>query len=102
MHEQTNSMPRAPDSIEALLGAPFSMIIQNWESIQPLPNPDPDLVARYPAILSAADELTHHPKLIILRKAIMARNEHALNALVLASCLFMTCDTLLERCTMET
>lgn len=99
MNGQTNNVPNEAVTIEALIVAPFSLIIQTWESIQPPSQFEPELFVRSTAILAAMDWLTGHPKLDKLRKAINAHDEHGLGALVqLDGFLLMTCDTLIERC----
>jgi CHAT domain-containing protein/tetratricopeptide (TPR) repeat protein len=97
--KESDFTPNTSISIEELIGAPFGFIVQTWESSQPRTAVDPELLARFPAILDAVGWLTGHPALYQLRNAIAARDEHALGALVaLADSLGKACDTLLERC----
>ncbi len=99
MSEKTNYFSNAPVSVEAVIGVTFNFIIEGWESTKPVSSIDPELLARYMAILEAVDLLTNRPELDKLRNAIAIHDEHALGALTqLADCLNSVCETLLERC----
>ena len=99
MSEQNGIDPNAVVPIEAFLGAPCNLVIETWESAQPIPNLDPELLARATAILETVGWLTGHPGLDPFRDAISKNNEHALGALVqLDNFLGMACDKLIDRC----
>ena len=99
MTEQPGFDPNATVPLEALIGAPFNLIVETWESAQPATQLDPAILHRASAILEAVGWLTGHPGLDRLRKAISTGDEHAFGALVqLDNYLGMACDRLLERC----
>lgn len=70
--------PNAPVPLEELIGAPFKFIIETWESAQPTPNLNPEVLTRAPAILEAIGRLTGQPGIDRLHIAITNRDERAL------------------------
>lgn len=99
MSEQTSFDPNAPIPIEVLIGMPFNLIVETWETIQPVAHLDAEIFDRAPAILDTVGLLTGHSGLDRLRGAVSAQDGHALGALVsLDVNLGMTCDALIERC----